>query len=315
MRNSQSNVSRLEILPVRQAFAHEAHDFTRWLAKHIDVLSERLGLQLSVTSREERTGDFITDLVCEDENGKKVIIENQLERTNHSHLGQLLTYLVNHEAETAIWIATELRPEHQKVIEWLNEMSSADLGFYIVKVEAARIGDSPYAPLFTILAGPDKKSKEIGEEKKQWAARHHSRFEFWTELLAKSKSKTKIFGSTSPGRFSYIGMGAGVMGIKYLYTFSHGRGSVELYIDTEDEKKNKHILEKLLVNKKPIELAFGAPLDWERMEGHRKASIRKIVEGKGDNDFAKKESLQDRMIDSMIKLHAALGPFIEKLDL
>src|SRR5207302_4470293 len=120
MDNASIPIERLEIVSLRSAFPHEAHHFTRWLASHIEALSERLAMKLTVIQREQAVGDFNVDLLCEDAEGRRVIIENQLERTDHGHLGQILTYLVNLEASTAIWITSHPCSEHQKVINWLN---------------------------------------------------------------------------------------------------------------------------------------------------------------------------------------------------
>ncbi|MBV2168575.1 MAG: DUF4268 domain-containing protein [Bdellovibrio sp.] len=316
MSNRTPEVSRLEILPVRQAFAHEAYDFTKWLENHIDVLSERLGLQLSVTGREKRVGDFIIDLVCEDEEGQQVVIENQLERTNHSHLGQILTYMIGMEAQIAIWISTEARPEHQKVIEWLNESSSSEVGFYLVKVEAVRIGDSPYAPLFSVLAAPTNQAKELGEQKKEWASRHQNRQEFWAGLLEKSKGKTKLFSNTSPGKYHWIGVGAGISGIKYTYVIGNDSASVDFYIDTDKNsgEQNKRIFDLLLRDKEKIETMFGGSLEWDRLDSKRASRIRKTISSSGLAQVERWSELQDQMLDSMIRLEKAIKPFLNGLD-
>ncbi|MBL8157118.1 MAG: DUF91 domain-containing protein, partial [Anaerolineae bacterium] len=115
------NISKIKIVPVRQAFRHEARDFTAWLEQNIDALSDRLGFRLTVLEREKAVGSFSVDLLCEDENGDLVIVENQLEAADHSHLGQLLTYMINLDAKTAIWIATDAKAEHERVLDWLNE--------------------------------------------------------------------------------------------------------------------------------------------------------------------------------------------------
>jgi uncharacterized protein DUF4268 len=316
VKQSSRGVSRLEIVPVRQAFTHEAHNFTRWLESHIEALSERVGLDLTVTAREQRVGDFSIDLVCEDADGGEVVIENQLARTDHNHLGQLLTYLVNLDAKKAIWITTEPRPEHQKVIEWLNETSSTDVGFYLVRVEAAKIGDSPYAPIFTVLSMPNERIKEVGETKKEWAARHHNRYAFWSELLEKSKGRTKLFSTISPVRFQYINMGAGQSGIYFAYTITRKRGTAELVIDKDKQEgglKNKQMFDLIKKRQSDIEKAFGGPLEWDRMDGSRSSRIRKSIEGEPFEGAEGRALLQDQMIDSMIRLHAALKPFLEKL--
>lgn len=314
--NKLRDVAKLEIVPVRQAFKHEAHNFTRWLELHIDALTERLGFELSVTAREQKVGDFSIDLVCEDDEGGAVVIENQLEKTNHNHLGQLLTYLVNLDAKKAIWITTEPRPEHQKVIEWLNEASSSDVGFYLVRVEAAKIGDSPFAPIFTVLAMPNEKIKEVGEKKKEWAANHLDRYSFWSELLEKSKLKTKLFSTISPVRFHYINMGAGQSGIYFAYTVTRKRGTAELVIDKDKQEggaKNKKMFDQIKRHQAEIEKSFGGPIEWERMESARSSRIRVSIDGDPFNNSQNRSKLQDQMIDTMIRLHEALKPHLESL--
>ncbi len=121
MTEGRELIGRLEIEPIRKVFRKEAQHFTTWLESHIETLSERVGIELSLVQREKTVGDFTVDLLCEDPDGRPVIIENQLERTDHDHLGKLLTYLVNLDASTAIWVTAEPRPAHQKVVDWLNE--------------------------------------------------------------------------------------------------------------------------------------------------------------------------------------------------
>ncbi|KAB2855881.1 MAG: DUF91 domain-containing protein, partial [Anaerolineae bacterium] len=101
------NVSKLEVVPIREAFRHEAHNFTVWLEQNIEALSEEIGFQITVIDREKSVGSFNVDLLCEDAKGNTIIVENQLERTDHRHLWQVLTYLVNLEATTAIWVTTD----------------------------------------------------------------------------------------------------------------------------------------------------------------------------------------------------------------
>src|SRR5262245_52895332 len=191
MSETKNLVGRVKFEPIRDVFRDEARHFTTWLEQNLEALADRLGLKLSVVQREKAVGDFNVDLLCEDEEGRPVIVENQLEKTDHDHLEKLLTYLVNLEASSAIWVTPEPRPEHAKVIDWLNENTAADLSFYLVRVEAARISDSLPAPLFTVLAGPTEQGKEVGEKKKEWADRHYKRIEFWKELLEKRKKRSE----------------------------------------------------------------------------------------------------------------------------
>ncbi len=149
MKQSKS-ISRVQFVPVREAFKHEALDFTQWLAENIDTLAERIGLSpLIVEEREKQVGNFRADLVCQDIHGNRVIIENQLERSDHKHLGQILVYLTNLDANTAVWITPEIRPEHETAIMALNKVGYE---IYLVKLEAIRLDYSAPAPLFTLIS-------------------------------------------------------------------------------------------------------------------------------------------------------------------
>jgi hypothetical protein len=133
--------------PLREVWKHEALDFTTWLVENIDVLSEALDLPLQDAKREQACGDFSVDLVADDGSGSTVVIENQLEKSNHDHLGKLITYLAALDARVAIWIVSDARPEHTKAITWLNESRLAS--FYLVKAEAICIDSSAPACLFS----------------------------------------------------------------------------------------------------------------------------------------------------------------------
>lgn len=310
-----TSIGKLEVVSVRKAFPHEALHFTKWLEEHIDALAERLNISLSVEQREQAVGDFSVDLLCEDGNGKPVIIENQLEKTDHDHLGKLLTYLVNRSASTAIWITTEPRPEHQKVIDWLNEFTPSDISFYLVRVEAVRIGDSPFAPLFTVLAGPDRQAKELGERKKEWADRHFKREEFWKSLLERSKEKTSIFSTISPSKENWIGTGAGKGGVTFNFVINKDWASAEMYIDHDKTtgEKNKAIFDKLHAQKEQIEQDFGGVLDWERLDEKRACRIRKKIVLGGLDSRDKWQEVQDAMIDAMISLEKTLRPKVSRM--
>jgi hypothetical protein len=309
-----ANIGKIEIVPIRQAFPHEAHNFTVWLEQNIDALSDRIGFKLTVEQREKSVGSFNVDLLCTDERGDYVIIENQLERTDHSHLGQLLTYLINLEAKTAIWVATEIRPEHQRVIDWLNEMTSENMAFFAVKVEAVRIENSPYAPLFTVLVRPDEQTREIGEQKKELAGIHNIRQRFWSELLAKVGTDSP-FASITPSSYHWLGVGSGKSGITFNFTIGKTYAVVELYIDHDKDtgEINKQMFDALYIEREQIEREFGEKLDWRRLDEKRASRILYLFQDVGLRDENQWSELQDAMIQTMKRLDAALRKRIRKL--
>ena len=143
-------IGKIEKVPLREVWKKEAKDFTSWLFDNIEVLGEELDINLTAVKKEKGVGSFSADILAENESGQRVLIENQLEKTNHEHLGKILTYVSNLDAKIAIWLSSSPRPEHERAIEWLNE-SGVGVDFYLVMIEAYRIGKSEPAPKFTII--------------------------------------------------------------------------------------------------------------------------------------------------------------------
>lgn len=151
-----------EIKDLREVWPHEAHDFTPWLAKNIDVLSETVGIDILIDETESSVGDFNVDIFATDaDTGKKVIIENQLEETDHDHLGKLITYASGKSADLVIWLVRKARPEHRAAIEWLNNHTDERIGFILCEIKLFKIGDSEPAPKFEIIEQPNDWVKEM----------------------------------------------------------------------------------------------------------------------------------------------------------
>ena len=165
-------IGKIERIKLRDVWKHEALDLTTWLQENIEILNEAIDLNISNPEIEKSAGSFKVDIVAEDDSGNPVIIENQLEKSDHEHLGKLITYLVAMEAKTAIWIVSDPKPEHLASISWLNESSSAN--FFLLKLEAIKIGDSPPAPLLTLIIGPSEEGIEVGKAKKEIASHQQS---------------------------------------------------------------------------------------------------------------------------------------------
>ncbi len=305
-------IGRLKRVELREIWQHEAYDFTTWLAGNLDLLGEFLGLELSLVQQEAAAGPFSADILAEDGRGSPVIIENQLDRTDHDHLGKLITYLSNLEAKTAVWITSNPRPEHEKAVHWLNEVVPADTAFYLVKIEAYRIGDSAAAPLFTIVAGPSLEARQIGEQKEELAKRHIQRRAFWTELLAQAKEKTALHARISPTTDNWISAGSGKSGLAYNYAIRMEDAQVELYIDRGNVEENKRLFDALLAHKAEIETTFGELLEWQRLDERRACRIRYVLAG-GLKDREHWPDLQERMIAAMTQLERALKPEIQRL--
>lgn len=308
-------IGKLQRLRLREVWPHEAHDFTTWLEDHIDELNDVLDLRLSKVEREEPAGAFSADLVAEDQHGNLVVIENQLERSNHDHLGKLITYLTSLDAKVGVWIVADPRPEHVGALAWLNE-NSADASFYLLKVEAVRIGDSDPAPLLTLITGPSEEARQAGETKKELAERYVMRQRFWESLLERSKERTKLFSNISASQYSWIGTGTGIRGVTLTYMVRQHDAQVEVYIDRgkDTEEENKAIFDQLSRSRRPIETVFGDELEWQRLENRRACRIRKRFALGGYREQEEKwQEVQIALIDAMVRLEKAFKPHIAKL--
>ena len=151
-----------EITDLREVWPHEAHDFTPWLAKNIGVLSDTVGIDISIEETESSVGDFNVDIFATDaDTGRRVSIENQLEETDHDHLGKLITYASGKAADLVIWLVRKARPEHRAAIEWLNNHTDEGVGFILCEIKLYRIGNSAPAPKFEIIEQPNDWVKEM----------------------------------------------------------------------------------------------------------------------------------------------------------
>lgn len=273
------------------------------------------GLSLANPSVEQPAGDFSVDLIAEDDAGEKVIIENQIGKSDHDHLGKVLTYLTAHEAQAAVWIVEKPRSEHVTAIAWLNQSSSAD--FYLVKIEAFKIGNSDVAPLLTLIVGPSPEAKTIAVEKENFQARHRERMQFWQGLLEAANKKTQLHAGRAPTRDTWLGGPSGVSGIHFNYIIRQHEARVEVWIGRGPGRaaENKEIFNKLFSKKDEIETAFGDKLDWEPLEERDGCRIVLTSELGGYRDPEKWPEIYEWMTDKMVALERAFRPRIEALRL
>lgn len=307
-------IGKLERVPLREVWRHEAYDFTQWLEQNIDVLNAALDLNLVNVDREQAAGAFSIDLVAEDANGGTVIIENQLAKSDHDHLGKLITYLNVMSAKAAVWIVSDPRPEHLAAVAWLNQAAGAD--FYMVKVEAVRIGESPPAPLFTLIVGPSEEAKEVGLARKDISERYGIRKRWWTTLVERSAKVSRLHAHITPGEYSWIGASTGMRGLNWNYTVNQEQCGAELYIDRgrDADQENKRLFDQLEAHRIEVEQSFGGPLSWERLEAKRASRVRFNSQAGGyrapDEEWP---AIQDGIISAMVRLERALKSHVARL--
>ncbi|KXA99770.1 hypothetical protein AKJ43_03435 [candidate division MSBL1 archaeon SCGC-AAA261D19] len=316
----EERVGKLTEVPLREIWEDEAEDFTTWLENNVEYLNEKMETILTIVSREKDIGPFHADLVAEDESGEKVVIENQLEKTDHDHLGKLITYMSNLEASTAVWITSEPKQEHTNAVDWLNEIGNrTGMKFYLVKIESYKIGDSLPAPYFSIIAGPSEEAETIGKEKEEDVERLTKRKEFWEKLLEKAEDRLPLYSNVSPSKDHWLSAGAGKAGIHYnflIYTRGRG-GGIQLVISRgkDSRKENKEIFDELHSHRDEIEQEFGERITWRRLDSKKSSRLEVKYDIGGLYQPEKWDELQEKMINGMKRFEDALKKHIVNLKL
>jgi len=306
-------IAKLTRVRLRDVWRHEAHNFTTWLENNIDLLNECLPIDLDpdTVKREESAGAFSVDLVAEDSNGNTVIIENQLEKSNHDHLGKVLTYLSSLDAKTAIWIVSDPRPEHVGAVTWLNDSNLAD--FYLLKIEAVQIGDSAVAPIFTLIVGPSDAEEEVQSVRKAISERGQARKDLFGKFIEAADKHVDIYTGRTPPVGGYLDSQSGYAGIKYVFVVRQNITRVMLLIERGREwvEWNDVVFRKLLEHKEEIESTFGHELQWDEKE----ANISRMLIFTLNNGGWKKPDtwtkVTETTVSAMLKLRKAVDPFLE----
>lgn len=298
-----------EITDLRSIWAHEALNFTPWVAENVDLLGDAVGLDITVDETESSVGNFNVDIYAsETGTDRKIIIENQLEDTDHDHLGKLITYASGKGAEVVIWVVKHAREEHKAAVEWLNNHTDENIGFFLCEIKLFQIGDSQIAPSFTVVERPNDWAKEI---KKTSTANptHQQRLEYWqafNDYAFKDATFSKEFNKRKPTTDHWmdfsIGSSACHIGVTQIRkTNSIG---VELYINDD-----KELFNSIHNHKDDVEKIMGFALDWRELP-ERKAS-RIIVEKLANlDDQAEWTEQFDYIKDVCVKMKKAFKKYI-----
>jgi len=313
----KTQLSRLEKVPLRDAWRHEAGDFTPWLAEsaNLTMLAEAIGLsELECVAVEHQVGDFKLDLLCTD-GDDQVIIENQLEKTNHSHLGQILAYAAGVGARKVIWIAESFRPEHSAALQFLNENTTDDLSFFAVEVELWRIGDSPLAPKFEVVVKPNewvKSGREQARAVSSSSTIKQLQLRFWLALIEHLKTAAPSIRPQKPRPQHWLNLSIGRAGSKLCVTANtrNERLGVELYFYGSESKQN---FANLLLKKDEIESALGFELDWQELPDAKACRVASWYPGASLDDETRWNEYLDWVALRLVTMDRVLRPILKSL--
>jgi hypothetical protein len=305
-------LGKLERIDPRLAWQHEAQDFTPWLLANADRLAEAMGIELELEAAEYAVGGYSLDLVGRDlTNDAVLIVENQLEITDHSHLGQVLTYAAGTAASTVVWIATAFREEHRQALDWLNENTDERVHFFGIELELVRIGDSPSAPLFNVVVQPNDWQKQVRAATQAGAATGKGALyvEFWNRFLERINAEHPDWTrSRRTNTNNWFDMKSPIRGCRLSSSFSqNARLRHELYIDSGDGERNDEIFDYLRGRQDQIEAAYGSALYWEELPNRRACRVADYKEGCEIDDVDRYEEFIGWFIDSGERLRSALS--------
>ena len=322
---SPKPLGRLQKVDLREAWSSECADFTPWLAQeeNLKLLGETVGIELELESQEKNVGPFRADILCKDTvTDNWVLIENQLERTDHTHLGQLLTYAAGLNAVTVIWIAAQFTEEHRAAMDWLNERTDEKIHLFGLEVELWRIGDSPIAPKFNIVSQPNDWSRIVqkaAEASGELSEVKTLQLRFWTAFKEYMESKGSFVRCQKPSPQHWMNHAIGRSGVhlaSIISTWDSETNSrdpetrAELYMDGANAKLEFAALEK---QKDAIEKSLGFSLMWHNPE--KKAACRIYTRQSADflNDQLWPQQFE-WLRQRLETMHKVFGPIVKNLN-
>jgi hypothetical protein len=309
MNNKPGKLIKAEL---REIWKNEEYDFSKWLAEEdgLSQLGDEIGISIRLPEREAGVGVYSVDILAEEEGtGRKIIIENQLEKTNHDHLGKIITYAAGHDASIVIWIFKDISEEHRNAIDWLNENTTEDRLFFAVRVEAWRIKDSDPAPKFQVVCKPNEWAKVVKHSagKKDLGETELKKLTFWTKLKSYAlEKKIPLFRQTpAPQHWYNISIGSSEAHISLSMNTRQNLLSCEVYIND-----NKQLFEFLKSQKMELEDQLNGTLEY--IEAKKACRIVQRKENADIDNEATIINLFDWLIDRAVLFHKLFGPLVKQ---
>lgn len=306
------SLSRLEeINDLRTVWPHEALDFTPWLSQddNIALLSDAVGLDITVDETESAVGDFSVDIFAfETGTGRRIIIENQLEDTNHDHLGKLITYASGKSADVIIWIVKRAREEHKAAIEWLNNHTDEGIGFFLCEIKLYRIGSSDPAVKFVVIERPNDWAKELKKNEAP-SKTQEKRYGYWVafqDFAFQNSAFSKEFKRRKPSTHHWMNYSIGSSECYISVTQIRNKDKINVALYIPD---NKQLYQVLLEQKDAITETVGTPLSWYELPEKKASKI--IIEQTAELENCDKWNEQFHWImENMVKMKKAFAKYI-----
>lgn len=309
-------LGQLTKVDLRAYWKREDTGFTPWLAEgdNIQLLGEAIGLELEVETTEQGVGPFRADVFCKDQNGFAVLIENQLERTDHSHLGQLLTYAAGLDAVSIVWIAATFTEEHRAALDWLNEQTGSRINFFGLEIELWQIGNSEAAPKFNVVCKPNDWARHVKNtvEGVGLTENQKRQLAYWASFKEYQSNKNSKNQIGKPAAWAYARVSIGRTGFYLMPSVKMLEDQVSISLVMDDENA-KSFFKQMYQQKKAIESAIGAPLEWRELPDYKSSYI--VLAEKTDLGESSQWNAGFEWLDQSIqKFHETFAGRIKKLE-
>ena len=321
MTKTSKEFARLTAVQLRKVWETEADHFTPWLAEpeNLSLLGETLGMVLDDAKTEQTVGSFSADIVATNTaDNRRVVIENQLEKTDHDHLGKILTYAAGLNALTVVWIAKRFTEEHRAALEWLNNHTSADIGFFGLEIEVWKIDASRCAPKFNVVAKPNEWTKALPA--KTLTVTQQAQFDFWSGFRTYATEHATRISPTAPQPQTWMAMSIGRthFGLSAVaatdgWDGSSWTGKPEIRAEFVMYPKVTEQAFEMLSHERPaIDAELAEKPVWYSEEGvgQRKIYFRKPVDWTNPDGQA---GCYEWLVTKLDRLHAVFQPRIQQL--
>lgn len=313
-------LGKLEKVDLKAIWENEAYNFTPWLAQkeNLELLGDAIGIELELEAQEKNVGPFRADILCKNTSDESlVLIENQIERTDHKHLGQLLTYAAGLQSVVIVWVASKFTEEHRKALDWLNDITDERFSFFGLEVELWKIGNSPAAPKFNIVSQPNNWSKTVARAAKNLDSQETSetkglQYRYWQNFISYLENSSSKLRPQAPSPKHWLTFSIGRSGfhVNALLNTVTNRIGVELVIaDKDGEKAFYHLLAD---DKEVIEREMGSALEWRENPEKNRSSILLFFNA-NPSEEQKWNSQHDWLKNSLEKFDAVFRQRIHNL--
>ena len=306
------NIGKLKEVDIRNLWKHEQYDFSEWLSQseNIKLLDGVLGLTLTDITKEAYVGSYRCDIFAKDESsGIKVIIENQLEASNHDHLGKIITYASGLDAEVIVWIVKQAKEEHRSAIEWLNNNTNSNVNFFLIELHAYTIENSIPAPFFEVIEKPNEfiKNSKINGEQDNLNKSQSERLEFWNrfnEILIDRGKPFNVRKATTDHWYD-VALGTSEAHVSINLVNKESVVCIDLYIND-----NKELFDILHSKKDIIENDLGFKLIWDRLDNGTASRIKYNIKGLNYDNHSNYDELMNKVIDTAVKMRDTFKKYV-----